>query len=72
MYGKPRPMCHEVTMLCRVDHHTREATFKVWERNGESGQDTPRRTLYEGPNFGMAYDAMTTEAEHIEHGLIPQ
>lgn len=71
MFGGPKPMCREITMLCRVDRNTRIATFKVWERNGLSGTDPVRRVLYEGERYGDAYDAMMRNMDYIEEGLLP-
>jgi hypothetical protein len=51
-YGpKPVSRCREVTILCKMDRHTRTSSFKVWERVGLSGEDAARETLYEGPDF---------------------
>jgi hypothetical protein len=69
-YGpKPMPRCREITILCRMDGHTRQSSFKVWERNGVSGQDAPRNTLYDGASWEQAYAAMTAATEVIEEGL---
>lgn len=69
-YG-PQPLskCREVTILCRMDRHTRINSFKVWERTGLAGEDAPRNTLYEGPSWPQAYAAMTAASETIEEGL---
>lgn len=66
----PSFMCREVTMLCAVDRHTREAKFKVWEREGVSLTDPPRVLLYEGDSWPQAYAAMTSGAETIEMDLL--
>lgn len=63
-------VCREVTMLCRVDRHTRKASFKVWSRTGVSGEDPPRTVLYEGDNWNEAYAATTQGAETVEQGLL--
>jgi hypothetical protein len=62
--------CREVTILCRVDRHTRTSTFKVWERTGLGGENAPRITLYEGASFAEAYEALTRAAEIIENGVL--
>jgi len=66
----PSFMCREVTMLCRVDRHTRTSTFKVWERTGVSGEDPTRKPLYEGESWAQAYAAMTGASETIEQELL--
>jgi hypothetical protein len=69
-YGpKPQFRCREVTMLCKVNRRDHETLFRVWERHGLSGEDAERTTLYEGPDWALACDALTKATEMISEGL---
>jgi hypothetical protein len=69
-YGPaPKSRCREVTIRCRINGHTRLSEFKVWERNGISGDDPVMTVLYDGPSWEQAYAALTAASEVIEEGL---
>jgi hypothetical protein len=66
---KPVSRCREVTILCKMNRRDHSTTFKVWERNGLSGENAPLNVLYEGTSFAGAYAMLTDAAETIEEGL---